>query len=166
MPRQRKPIDHDELRRLHAEQMSDNQIAKQMQANRTTIRRLREELNLPAQDKFLQAQMAGRKGGKGTHKGVAEKRDAQREAVRTMHGQGLSNAEIGRNLQISGSRVGQILREMDLNGNKHKPRSITILPGKQKPAAQPDNGAALRSVRIKIMQETWARVVARYEAHP
>lgn len=154
-------LDPDQLRSLHAAGLSDGEIARRMDATRPTVARNRVELGLPAQDKHRQASEAGKKGGKSRQNGVAERLARQQETARTMHAEGKGSREIAQALQVSTSRVSQILREMGLRSSK--PKSSFRVSLKTAPA--PDNGAALERVRIKIIQDTWARVVARYTQH-
>lgn len=151
-------VDADQLRSLHATGLSDREIAEQMHISRQTVARRRGELGLPAQDKSMQAAKAGRAGGKPAQQGVAERKTEQQETARQMIAQVKGTKEIAQALQVSTSRVSQILRELGLRSSKPKQSFRVSL----KTAPAPDGGAALRQVRINIIRDAWARVVARY----
>jgi DNA-binding CsgD family transcriptional regulator len=157
-------LDPDQLRSLHAAGLSDNEIAKRMDATRPTVARNRVELGLPAQDKYKQASEAGKKGGKSTQRGVAERLARQQEIARTMHAEGKARKEIAAALNVSTSRAAQILRSIGIRTARTAPRPEQNFRVSMQPASAPNNGAALRRVRIGIIRDTWARVVARQTA--
>ncbi len=128
---------------------------------RTTIASARKRLGLPPQDKSEIARAAGKLGGRNAQQGMVEKIARQKEIARQMHDEGKRNREIADRLEIHPSRVTQLLKSMGLISQRHAGQNITVRTTSA-PPPPPNNGAALRQVRIKIIKDVWARVVARH----
>ncbi len=154
-------LDLDEVKRLHAQGLNDVEIGKALNTHRQTIAQARARLDLPPQDRTTMARAAGRKGGRPAQQGMAEHLAAQQEIARHMHSvEGKSNREIAQRLEVSPSRVSQILRGMGLVAARTPGRGITVHTTAA-PVPPPNNGAALRRVRTQIIRSAWARVVDR-----
>ncbi len=153
-------LDLAEVKRLHAQGLNDVEIGKALNAHRQTIAQARARLDLPPQDKSTMARAAGRKGGRPAQQGMAEHLATQQEIARQMHGDGKKNREIAQCLEVSTSRVSQILRGMGLASARTPGRGITVHTTSS-PIPPPNNGAALRQVRAQIIRGAWARVVER-----
>jgi len=165
------PVDETLFRRLHAQKLTDGEIAERMGLAQRTVAKRRVEWGLPHNFTGPRAQDAARQGGRPAM-------SIDEEQLRSLHAQGLPNSRIAEQMGIHHDAIGDAMRRLGLESNyRNRPTRVDspapdtrhpTPPKPPKPAklytvkpAGQTSAAKLRSWRIGIIQSTWRRVVAR-----